>query len=177
MKRYKWIHDHINNTRTQQIKPKLSILILLAGMLLSLSFVGCGKIFGSESEYKVPQLPKSELATIKVDTEGGWFQRYNLIVLRIDGKLALREKVGAHGGGSIDEILLAPGKRDMSMSTIHNSFDAGARSTVQTTSRFSADVKAGSTYLLKDEGELIDADTSKVVSKSKLFGGSLFDME
>ena len=74
MKRYKWIHDHINNTRTQQIKPKLSILILLAGMLLSLSFVGCGKIFGSESEYKAPQLPKSELATIKVDTEGQWLQ-------------------------------------------------------------------------------------------------------
>ena len=158
------------------MKLKLNIPILLTGILLSLPFVGCG-VFMSESEYKAPRLPKSELATIKIDREGGWLQRYNLIVFRVNGKLALREKIGSCKGNSIDEILVAPGKHDMSMATIHNAFDRDARSTVQTTSRFSADVKAGGTYLLRDGGELVDANTDKIVSKSKLFGGSLFDME
>ena len=158
------------------MKLKLSIPVLLAGVLLFLPFVGCG-VFMPKGEYKAPQLPKSELATIKIDREGGWLQRYNLIVFRINGKLALREKIGSYKRDSIDEILVAPGKHDMSMATIHNAFDGDARSTVQTTSRFSADVKAGNTYLLRYGGELVDANTDKVVSKSKLFGGSLFDME
>lgn len=169
MKRNKWIRHHINNTKTQHMKPKLSILVLFVGVLLSLSFIGCGTLFMPERAYEVPQLPKSELASIKVDKEGGWHQRYNLIVLRIDGKLALREKIGSYDGGSINEILVAPGKHDMSMSTIHNSFEDNARSTIQTTSRFSADVKAGGTYLLRDGGELVDAATDTVVSDSKLF--------
>ena len=177
MKRNKWMHHHINSARTQQMKPKLSILILLIGILLSLPFVGCGTLFMSERAYEVPQLPKSELAIIQIDTEGGWLQRYNLIVFRIGGKVALREKIGFYEASSVDEVLVVPGKHDMSISTIHNSFEDDARSTIQTTSRFSADVKAGGTYLLRDEGELVDADTDKVVSKSKLFGGSLFDME
>ncbi len=147
----------------------MSIPVLLVGVLLSLPLAGCGIILVQEGEYKVPDLPKSELAIIKIDREGGWHQRYNLIVLRIGGKLALREKIAAYKEGSIDEILVVPGKRDMVMSTIHNSFQDGARSTVQTTSRFSADVKAGGTYLLRDEGELVDTDTDKVVSESKLF--------
>ena len=169
MKRNKWMHHYINSTRTQQMKPKLSIPILLVSILLFLPLAGCGTILVQEGEYKVPDLPKSELAIIKIDREGGWHQRYNLIVLRIGGKLALREKIGAYEGDSIDEILVAPGKHDMLMSTIHNSFEDDARSTIQTTSRFSADVKAGGTYLLRDGGELVDADTDTVVSESKLF--------
>ena len=169
MKHYKWIHCYGNSIGGQQMKPKSSILILATGILLSLPFVSCGTFFMSERAYEVPQLPKSELAIIKIDREGGWHQRYNLIVLRIGGKLALREKIGAYEGDSIDEILVAPGKHDMLMSTIHNSFEDDARSTIQTTSRFSADVKAGGTYLLRDGGELVDADTDTVVSESKLF--------
>ena len=132
-----------------------------------------------EGAYEAPELPKSELATIKIDTEGGWIHRYNLIVLQIDNKLALREKIGDHRRDSIGEILVAPGKHEMSVSTVHNSFDnTGTPNTVQTVSRFSADVKAGSTYLLKDEDELVDADTGKVVSKSKFFlGQTAFEME
>ena len=122
-------------------------------------------------------MPKSELSAIKIDSESGWLQRYNLIVFRINGKLALREKIGSYKGDSIDEILVAPGKRDMSVLTIHNSFDESNRSAVQTVSRFSADVKAGGTYLLRDGGELVDADTDQVVSKSKFFDQFTFDME
>ncbi len=68
MERNKWMHHYINSTRTQQIKPKLSIFILLIGILLSLPFIGCGTLFVSERVYEVPQLPKSELAIIQIDT-------------------------------------------------------------------------------------------------------------
>ena len=167
MKHDKRIHHHINNTRTQQMKLKLSIPVLLVGILLSLPFVGCG-VFVLEGAYKAPKLPKSELATIKIDREEGWLQRYNLIVLRIGGKLALREKIGDQEEHS--EILVAPGEHNMSVSTIYDSFsDKGNPSAVQTVSKFSADVKAGGTYLLKGEGELVDANTGKVVSKTKFF--------
>ena len=169
MERNKWMHHHSNSTGGQQMKPKLNVLILLVSILLSLQLAGCSTILVREGEYKVPDLPKSELAIIKIDKEGGWFHRYNLIVLRIGGKLALRKQISGHGGDSTDEVLVAPGKHYMSMSTIHNSFQDGAQNTMQTTSRFSADVKAGGTYLLRDEGELVDADTDTVVSESKLF--------
>lgn len=178
MKSDKWMPYSINNTRTQQIKPKSSILILLAGVLLSLQFVGCG-VFVIEGKYKTPQLPKSELATIKIDTAGGWLQRYNLFVLRIGGKLALREKIGDQGEHAIGEILVAPGEHDMSVLTIHNAFtDKGNPSAVQTVSRFSTEVKTGGTYLLRDEGELVDANTGRVVSKAKFFfDQTIFEQE
>ena len=178
MKRDKWIHHHINNTGGQQMKLKLSVLILLIGMLLSLPFVGCS-VFMPKGEYEAPQLPKSELATIKIDTEGGWIQRYNLIVFRIDGKLALREEINAFKEVSIeDEILVAPGKHKMSLLVVYGSFHEDTPSDHQIVSRFSADVEAGSTYLLKGEfggdfsfeGELVDTNGDKVVSKSKHFG-------
>ena len=167
MKHSKRTHHHINSTRTQRTKPKLSSLILLTGILLSLPVVGCG-VFVLEGEYKTPQLPKSELATIKIDTESGWLQRYNLIVLRIGGKLAWREGIADQGQNSIGEILVAPGKHDMSVSTIQDSLtDEGKPSFVQAVSSFSADLKAGDTYLLRDEGELVDANTGRIVSKSQ----------
>ena len=175
MKRYKWIHRYVNNIGGQQMKPKLSILILLIGIPLSLTFVGCG-VFMPKGEYEAPQLPKSELATIKIDTEGGWLQRYNLIVFRIDGKLALREKIDALEKVSIDdEILVAPGKHDMSLLVVYKSFHEDTPSGRQIVSRFSADVEAGSTYLLKGElsgefnfkGKLVDTNGNKVVSKPR----------
>ena len=188
MKRYKWIHDPINNTRTQQIKLKLSIFMLLTGMLLSLPFVGCG-VFMPEGAYEAPQLPKSELATIKIDTEGQWLQRPNLIVFRIDGKLALREKIESFEDVSFEEILVAPGAHKMSVLVVYESFHANTPKDRQILSRFSADVKAGGNYLLTGEfsgggssklnfhGKLIDTNKDRVVSKSKLFDQFTFDME
>ena len=169
MKHDKWIRCYVNSTRTQQVKQRLSTLVLLAGILLSLPFVGCG-VFMPTGEYEAPQLPKSELATIQIDTKGGWLQRYKLIAFRIDGKLAVHKQIDAHEEIAIDEILVLPGKRDMSVTTIHRHFfqnDTG--STIQTLSKFSADVKVGGTYLLKDDNKLVDANTGEVVSQWKLF--------
>ena len=177
MKRYKWIHCYGNSTGTQQLKQRLSIPVLLVGILLFLPFIGCGVIM-PEGAYEAPELPKSELVTIQVDTEGQWLQRPNLIVFRIDGKLALREKIESFEEVSFEEILVAPGKHEMSVLVVYESFHANTSRDRQILSRFSADVKAGSTYLLKDEDELVDADTGKVVSKSKFFlGQTAFEME
>ncbi len=156
------------------MKQKLNILILLTGVLVFLPFVGCGTVvnkFIPKGEYEVPQLSKSELATIQIDTEIGWLQRYNLIVFRIDGKLALRKNIKTNEKIAIDEILVVPGKHDMSVTTIHRSFvDRSIGRTLQTVSWFSADLSAGGTYLLQDDNKLVEASTDKVISQSKLFG-------
>ena len=189
MKRNKWIHHRINNTGTQQMKLKLSIPILLAGILLFLPFMGCGTFLMRESAYKVPDLPKSELATIQIDTEGQWIQRPNLIVFRIDGKLVLREKIESFEEVSFEEILVTPGKHEMSVLVVYESFYANTPRDRQILSRFSADVKVGGTYLLTGEfsgggsselnfyGKLIDTSKNRVVSESKLFDQFTFELE
>ena len=107
--------------------------------------------------------------------------------MRINGKLALRQKIGDNKDVSINEILVAPGKQDMSVLIIYESFEEGARITAQTSSSFAADVKAGGTYLLKGEYtysvggefsfELVDADTDRVVSNQNIFGKSIFNLQ
>ena len=191
MKRNKRGHRYANKIETQRhMKPKSSISVLFTGILLSLLFAGCGTVinkFTSEGEYEAPQLPKSELATIKIDTDGGWIQRYHLIVFRIDGKLAVSQKIDALKKVSIDdEILVASGKRDMSLLVVYESFDGDTPDNRQLQSWFSADVEAGRTYLLKGElssafnfkGKLVDTNRDKVVSKPRFldrleFSGSL----
>ena len=80
---------------------------------------------------------------------------------------------------SIDEeILVVPGKHEMSMLVVYESFHGDTPSDRQILSRFFADVEAGSTYLLKGEfggefnftGKLVDTNGDKVVSESKLLG-------
>ncbi len=161
--------------RKFNIQSKISMLLVV--ILLSLSVFGCGTIFMREGKYKTPDLPKSELAAIQIDTKGKWIQRTNLIALRINGKVALRKKIGENKDVSIHEILVAPGKQDMSVLIIYESYDEGTRTTAQTSSSFGADVKAGDTYFLKGEFsysagggfsfELVDADTDRVISKPK----------
>ena len=105
--------------------------------------------------------------------------RYSLIVFQIDGKLVLRQKIDALEKVSIDdEILVAPGKHDMSVLVVYESFHGDTPGGRQHQSWFSADVEAGSTYLLKVEGgseadfrgKLVDTNGDKVVSKSNLLG-------
>lgn len=191
MKRKKRGHRYTNKIETQRrVKPKSSISIFFTGIFLSLLFAGCGTVinkFTSKGEYEAPQLPKSELATIKIDTDGGWLQRYHLIVFRIDGKLAVSQKVDALEKVSIDdEILVTPGKHDMSLLVVYEFFDGDTPDNRQLQSWFSADVEAGRTYLLKGElrsefnfkGKLVDTNKDKVVSKPRFldrleFSGSL----
>ena len=188
MKRDKYIRDYTKNgLDKKRQRLQLITFTLLAGLLLSLPLVGCGTIFMREGKYVTPDLPKSELASIQIDTTGSWIQRTNLIVLRIDGKLALREEIGENKKVSIDEVLVAPGKHDMSLLIITESFPEGNREIHQTLLNFSTKVKTGGTYHFKGEFtynteeefsfELIDKANDKVVSKSKIFGKSKFNLQ
>lgn len=179
MKRDKPSHS----TMTQQrLNLKLSVPILFAGIYLILLLAGCGKmgaIFATEAEYKVPALPKAQLATIQVDTDKGWVHRINRLTLRIDGQLALDEKIDADKDITIKEILVAPGEHNISVMLIYQSFSEVMPHPRQIVDYFSVDAEAGSSYLLRGEfspggdGELsfnswlADAETGNVVKKSK----------
>ena len=179
MKRDKPSHS----TMTQQrLNVKLSVPILFAGIYLILLLAGCGKmgaIFATKAEYKVPALPKVQLATIQVDTDKGWVHRINRLTLRIDGQLALDEKIDADKDITIKEILVAPGEHNISVMLIYQSFSEVMPHPRQIVDYFSVDAEAGSSYLLRGEfspggdGELrfnswlADAETGNVVKKSK----------
>ena len=162
---YKRIRFYVGRIRTV---ASLHTVMLLLGMQL----VGCGTFidtFMSNGTYQTPELPKSELATLQIDTERGWVQRYRLIVLRIDGQLALQKTIKPGEPVSIDEILVAPGKHNMSLLTVSDRYDQDRPSSVQMVSGFSAEIEAGGTYLLQEESKLVDAKTNEVVSQSNLF--------
>ena len=171
---------------------KLNISILLTSVFLSLLSVGCGRIvntFVTKGEYKAPALPKTELATIQVDTEGGWLRRLNQFVLRIDGRLALEEKSDVDEKITAKEILVSPGQHNMSVRIMYESFNDVMPQPHQIVTGFSADVKAGGSYLLRGEfspsadGELsfeswlADASTGKDVSKKNILESMLFKVE
>ena len=166
----------------QRLNLKLSVPILFTGICLILLLVGCGKmgdIFATKAEYKVPALPKTQLATIQVDTDKGWVHRINRLTLRIDGQLALDEKIDADKDITIKEILVAPGEHNLSVMLIYQSFSEVMPHPRQIVDYFSVDAEAGRSYLLRGEfspdgdGELrfnswlANAETGKVVKKSK----------
>lgn len=190
MKLNKHLHSHVNHAITgRELNSKLSISVLLISLLLPLLLVGCGRIvntFVTKGEYKVPALPKAELATIQVNTDGGWLQRLDQLALRIDGGLALEKKIDADEEVTIKEIVVSPGQHNMSMLIIYRSFDDVIPQPHQIVTNFSADVEAGGSYLLQGEfsprldGELsfenwlTDANTGKNVSKNNILKRLLF---
>lgn len=190
MKLDKHLHLHGDHAVTSRgLNLKLSISILLTSILLSLLSVGCGRIvntFVTKGEYKVPALPKAELATIQVNTDGGWLQRLDQLALQIDGRLALEEKIDADEEITIKEVVVSPGQHNISVQIIYESFDDVTLHPHQTVVNFSADVKAGGSYLLQGEfspsldGELsfeswlADANTGKDVSKKNILKSMLF---
>ena len=176
-------HSGDCNVARRGLSLKLNISILLTSVLLSLLSVGCGRIvntFVTKGEYKAPALPKTELATIQVNTDGGWLRRLNQFALRIDGRLALEKKIDKDEEITIKEIVVSPGQHNMSMLIIYRSFDDVIPQPHQIVTNFSADVKAGGSYLLQGEfsprldGELsfenwlTDANTGENVSKNNI---------
>ncbi|RKU29346.1 hypothetical protein C6497_06495 [Candidatus Poribacteria bacterium] len=176
---------YIQNKKTYQLSRK--ILTLLGLILLSISTLSCGNLFISETKYVAPELPESEVATIQIDTEGNWIQRTNIIVLRINGKVALRKEIGENKNIKIDDIPVVPGKHNMSILAITESYGENKPHDRQSMYKFTAELQPNRTYLLKGEYnykseedysfELINTANDKVVSKSKLFGKSVFKVQ
>jgi hypothetical protein len=142
-----------------------------------------------KGEYKAPALPKTELATIQVNMVGGWLRRLNQFALRINGRLALDEKIDVDEEITIKEILVSPGQHNMSVRIIYRSFDDVIPQPHQIVTGFSVDVEAGGSYLLRGEfspnvdGELsfkswlVDTSTGKDVSKKNILEKMKFKVE
>ena len=193
MKLNKHLHSHGDYVVTcQELKPKLGVSILLTSVILSMLSISCGRVVSTsvtKGEYKVPALPKAELATIQVNTDGGWLRRLNQFALQIDGRLALDEKIDVDEEITIKEILVSPGQHNMLVQIIYESFDNVISRPHQIVTGFSADVKAGGSYLLQGEfsprtgGELsfkswlADASTGKDVSKKNILKNPVFKVE
>lgn len=169
----------------QRIRSNLSMFLVI--VLLSLPVFGCSKYFMSEGNYVAPDLPKSELAALQVDTDGQWIQRINQIVLRINGKVALRKNFGENAKYINNEIYVGTGKNNLSVLVLTDTYPDGKRQDLQINLNLSADLKAGGKYLVigKFENnvdddltiELIDTNTDKVISKSNLSTKSTVDMQ
>lgn len=185
---YKLTHNHKNNLPKQNTKSLNSIFFLLYAVLLVIPSFGCGTtMFASDSKYVAPNLPVSELATIQIDTDGQWIQRINQVSLRINGKLASQMKFTENTKDTENKVLLVPGKHTISLIVLTDTFPDGERKNLQISSNLSANVKPGITYILKGEfdnsidddltAKLIDINTEKVVSKSRVTTKSTFDQE
>ena len=161
--------------------------ILLVVSLLSLQVLGCSPAVTLDGNYITPNLPKSEMATIQIDTDGQWIQRINQVALRIDGKLALRKKFTENTEGTKNKVSVVPGKHTMSVLILTDTSPDGVRKEVQITSSLSAKVNAGVTYLVKGEFdnsvdddltvELIDTTTDEVIEKSRMTTKSTYDRQ
>ena len=180
-------YNNLNSRIKRYRMVRFYLPILLVVSLLSLPILGCGTAVMQNDHYLTPNLPESELATIQIDTDGQWIQRINLVVLRINGKLALRKKFTKNTKNTKNEVLVAPGKHTMALLVLTDTYPDGERKDLQITSNLSAEVKSGITYFLKGEFdnsvdddltvELIDASTDEVISKSKLTTKSTFDRQ
>ena len=158
---------------------RFSMLWVVAIILLSVLGCGTTTFMGerySEHSYITPTLPKSELATIQIDTHGQWLQRYVRFGMSINKKQAFHEIIIDDNNLSIDDVFVRPGKQEISLLLLTQydpEYNRGEKH--QTLAYYSIDVKAGGTYLLKgklgddceDEVnfELIDTDTDQVVSE------------
>ena len=144
-------------------------------VLLTSSVSGCTMFFPPHP-YIPPDLPKTELATIEIDTTS----RYHItfIEVRIDKKLAVRQKIDRNKNMSIDDVLVTAGEHNITARFITATSPGPRRSIDNRRSKltfsYDVDLKVGGTYLvflskLLDGGlyiYIIDKETRKHVGKN-----------
>ncbi len=143
-------------------------------VLLTLSVFGCAMIFPPHP-YIPPDLPKTELATIEIDTTSRY--HITLIEVLIDKKLAVRQEIDINKNMSIDDVLVTAGEHNITARfvTATTPHPRGGIDNRRSKLTFSYDVelKAGGTYLvfltsILDGGlyiNFIDKETKKTVHK------------
>ncbi len=144
-------------------------------VLLTLSVFGCAMIFPPHP-YIPPDLPKTELATIEIDTTSRY--HITLIELLIDKKLAVRQKIDRNKNMSIDDVLVTAGEHNITARFITATSPGPRRSIDNRRSKltfsYDVDLKAGGTYIVfltkfLDGGlyiDIIDKETRKHVGKN-----------
>ncbi len=158
------------------MKNRKSIILCT---LLALSVFGCTMIFPPHP-YIPPDLPKTELATIEIDTQSEYLKHITSLEVRIDRKLAVRQKIDINKNISIDDVLVTAGEHNITAifvaETSPNPRDYQPKRKQIAT--FDVDLKVGGTYLIillsahiRGGGlyiELIDKETNKVVHKQNM---------
>ena len=180
-------HNNLDRVFKMNWRIRSYLPILLVVSLFSLQVLGCGTAVMQNDNYLTPNLPESELATIQIDTDGQWIQRIDQVALRINGKLALRKDFTEDTNNTDNKVLVIPRKHTISVLVLMDTYPDGVRKDLQVTTKIAAEVKAGTTYLLKgifdnsvDDDlsvELIDTSTEEVISKSNLTTKSTFDRQ
>ena len=141
--------------------------------------LGCTHIF-PVAEYVTPDLPKTELTTIEIDTQSECLKHITSLEVRIDRKLSVRQEIDINKNISIDDVLVTAGEHNITAifvaETSPNPRDYQPKRKQMTT--FDVDLKVGGTYLvillsahILDGGlyiEFIDKDTNKVVHKQNM---------
>ena len=82
--------------------------------LLALFILGCGTIFPTP-KYVTPNLPKSELAILHIDTTSEYLKHVNLIEVHIDKHLAVRQEIEKNKHISIDDVFVTEGQHDITV--------------------------------------------------------------
>ena len=146
----------------------------LSVVLLTSSVFGCTMFFPPHP-YIPPDLPKTELATIEIDTTSEYLKHIRLIELRIDNKLAVRQEIDINQNISIPDVFVAAGEHNITTvfvaETSPNRHNYRPKRKQITT--YDVDFKAGGTYLvfltqLPDADlyiEVIDKHTDNPVGK------------
>ena len=145
----------------------------LSVVLLTSSVFGCTMFFPPHP-YIPPDLPKTELATIEIDTTSEY--HITLIEVLIDNKLAVRQEIDIKKNMSIDDVLVTAGEHNITgfvTATSPGRWGSDNRRCKLTFS-FAVDLKAGGTYLVflskyLDSGlfiDFIDKETRKTVGKT-----------
>ncbi len=144
-------------------------------VLLTSSVFGCAMLLPPHP-YIPPDLPKTELATIEIDTTSRY--HITLIELLIDKKLAVRQEIDINKNMSIDDVLVTAGEHNITARFITATTPRPRRGIDNRRSKltfsYDVDLKAGSTYLvfltkLLDGGlyiDFIDKETNKTVGKN-----------
>ncbi len=147
-------------------------------VVLILSMLGCTHIF-PVAEYVTPDLPKTELATIEIDTTSECLKHINLIEVLIDKKLAVRQEIDINKNISIDDVLVTAGEHNITARvytvTLPHWRGGIYKRKGKLTFSYEIDLKAGGTYLvfltqLIEGGlyiEFIDKDTNQTVHKKR----------
>lgn len=170
------------------MKPKyvlqsISFLFLITLCLL-LSW-GCTTLYQQSSiltqqrPYQIPDVQKSELATIHIDTN--WIQHNSRFFLLINDQIAARENFSDTQKYSMNDVLIVPGTHDMAVLLTTEAKSKETKSVMC----LSIEVKADTTYLLTAEYvndiddelcfQLINTRTQEVVSYPKTDANTTFN--
>ncbi len=129
-------------------------------VLLTLSVFGCTMILPPHP-YISPDIPKSKLATIEIDTTSEYLKHIRLIEVLIDNKLAVRQEIDINQNISIADVFVTAGEHNITTVFVAetSSNRRNYRPKRKQITTYDVNFKAGGTYLvILFSAHLVDGD-------------------